>query len=332
MIEKSKKPKKFNLMRLLTYILQAIIIGLLVLYFFQNRDVLSSLKNISLQQIVWIVLLDTTSFLIGSTINYSMYHRLEKRVSFLDCFMLQYVNNLFNKILPTIGGGAAFRAIYLKKKYQFSYSEFVSSLAGLYVISFGSYSLIGIVCLIIVYFQYNIFNWIIFLAFVGIFAPTLCIIVFSPSIPDSPNRLLKILKRIVDGWNIIKKDPKFIILYTFLSLLHLIPSALLISISYQALGIQTKLIPMLLLSTLGIILAFLNFTPDGIGIKEGIYIFSSKLVQIPDEILVLGSLILRGISFCTTFVIGGIFYWFLLKQLKTQAEDNTPIIHDQEPV
>ena len=77
---------------------------------------------------------------------------------------------------------------------------------------------------------------------------------------------------------------------------------------------------MLFLSTLGIIIAFLNFTPDGIGIKEGVFIFSSDLVQIPAEILVLGSIVLRGISIFTTFIVGGISYILLMRQIKAMDQ------------
>ncbi len=85
---------------------------------------------------------------------------------------------------------------------------------------------------------------------------------------------------------------------------------------------KTTFIPMLFLATLGIIQAFLNFTPDGIGVKEGIYIFSASLVQMPDDILVLGSLVLRAVSFCTTLIIGGISYWILMRELKSSGFRN----------
>jgi uncharacterized membrane protein YbhN (UPF0104 family) len=243
-------------------------------------------------------------------------NRFDPRVSFLDCFFLQYVNNFLNKILPTIGGGAAFRAIYLKRKYQFPYSQFVSTIGGLYVISFLSVALIGIACLVAIYVRYKQFNLVILIAFIGLLLPCLFVVLFSPQLPASNNRFVKFLKSIVDGWNIIKQDPKFILIYAFLSIVLLLLSALQTLISYQALGMQTTFIPMLLLATLAIILAVVNFTPDGIGVKEGIYVFSSNLVRMPDKILVLGLLVLRAVSFCTTLIIGGVSYWILARELK----------------
>lgn len=309
--QSTKKYRKY-----ITNILGLVVLGLLVWYLYHNRDAFQSLKNISWQQVVWIIVLDFAVFFINSLLNYTMIKRLEPRISFLDCYMLQYVNSLLNKILPTIGGGAAFRAVYLKQKYQFSYAHFVSTLAGLYVISFISTPLIGLFCMGLIYLQVKVYNLVIIAAFLALLLPSLGIIFFSPKLPDSDNRIIKIVKSVIEGWNILKKDPKSIIFYAVFSIILLFLSALQTMIGYQALGIRTSLIPMLFLSTLGIILALVNFTPDGIGVKEGIYVFTADLVQIPNNILVLGSLVLRAISMITTFLIGGISYWILIRQLK----------------
>jgi glycosyltransferase 2 family protein len=316
MIENLPERSTRSYLKYIINLFGTLVIVLLIVYLYNNRDVLGFLKNIRWQHILWIVVLDTFSFLIGALLNKSLINRFDSKVGLLDCVFLQYGNNFLNKILPTIGGGAAFRAIYLKRKYQFPYSQFISTVGGLYVISFLSVATVGIACLLAIYIRYSQFNVVIFLAFIALLLPCLFVILFSPQIPASNNKILKALKSIVDGWKIIKQDPKFILVYALLSIALLLLSAMQTLISYQALGVQTTFIPMLFLGTLGIVLAFLNFTPDGIGIKEGIYIFSADLVQIPDNILVLGSLVLRSISFSTTLVIGGISYWIIMRDLK----------------
>jgi uncharacterized membrane protein YbhN (UPF0104 family) len=315
-IQSAGDKKSRNYRAYMTNALGIFVILLLGWYLYQNQDILDHLKKISWEQILLIVLLDLVSFLLNGFLDKSMINRFDPRVSFLDCYLLGYANNFLNKILPTIGGGAAFRAVYLKKKYKLSYSQFISTVAGLYVISFFPHSVIGIICLLVIYSRLKVFNWLLFLAFLGIFIFCLSTIVFSPRIPASQSRVFKFLSSIFEGWNILKNDPKFILIYVFLSVAFLFISAIQTFFSYQALGIKTDITSMLFLSALGIILAFINFTPDGIGVKEGVYIFSAKLVQIPGNILVLGSLVLRGISICTTFIIGGISYLVLMRQLK----------------
>jgi uncharacterized protein (TIRG00374 family) len=321
MMEKPTGRTKTNYRQYVINVVGILVIAALILYLYNNRNVFHFLKNIHWQQILWIIILDTVSFVIGSLQNQSLLNRFNTKVGFIDCFLLQYSNNFLNKILPTIGGGAAFRAIYLKKKYKFPYSQFVSTVAGLYVISFFSVALIGIICLWLIYLKKHQFNLVILIAFIGILLPCLFIIIFSPQIKQGRNRFLKLLSSIMEGWNIIKQQPGNILVYILFSIIILLLSTWQTLISYQALGVKVDLVSMLFLSTLGIILVLLNFTPDGIGIKEGIYLFSASLVQIPGNILVLGSLILRGISLCTTLMIGGISYWVLTQRLKTAEHD-----------
>jgi len=134
------------------------------------------------------------------------------------------------------------------------------------------------------------------------------------------------LKNIIDSWVLIKKEPKLIFIYISLSIFLLFLTAAYSYIGYEALGAKPSLIPMIYLSTLGIIMAFLNFTPDGIGVKEGIYVFSNELVQIPPDVLVLGSLYMRGVSIISTLLIGGISYWVLMRQLKKLSDNTLPRI------
>ncbi len=77
---------------------------------------------------------------------------------------------------------------------------------------------------------------------------------------------------------------------------------------------------MVFLSSLGIILSFLNFTPDGIGIREVVYVFSASIVQISQASVVLGSLVLRALSIITSLIVGGVGYWVFLRQIKEIEE------------
>lgn len=305
-----------DIRKLFFYIVQIIVVGLLVWYLYQNRDLFVLLRNVRWQHIFWIVVFDTASYFVISYTNYSIITRLDPKISYIDSLMLQYINSMLNKIVPTIGAGAAFRAYFLKKKYQFSYTQFASSVTVFYVVSFFTTSLIGILCLLLIYLQYQVFNWVIFLVFLGILLPALVVILFPLKVPTSNHRLLRILKNAVDSWNTIKKQPKYVFIYVVSTVLLLVLSSAYTFLGYSALGVSPSPIQMLYLSTLGIIIILLNFTPDGIGIKEGLYVFSQKLVQIPQDVLILGSLYLRAVSMVTTVAIGALSYWILSRQLK----------------
>lgn len=315
-IEKQPRSK----VRLITTLLGLLALVLLGLYLYQNRDVFSSLRSITAAQVALIIAIETVNFLLGSALNYSMVRRFGYRVSFLDSVVLQYINSFLNKILPTIGGGAAFRAVFLKKKYRFPYSQFAATLGGFYLISFIATALIGLACMAWIYASYGVTNWIIIAAFLALLAPSLFIIFFSPKIPEKNNRILNALRRAVEGWNILKGDKGFIAFYTFLIVLQLLLSTWQLVIAFGAIGVQAGYVQMLFLSSLGIILSFLNFTPDGIGIREVVYVFSAVVVQIPRASLVLGSLVLRALSMVTSLLIGGAGYMVFLRQIKKIEE------------
>ncbi len=306
--------------KILTTLLGLVAIALLGYYLFQNRMVFSSLGNVTVLQITLIIGLETIVVILGSVVNYSMVRRFGYRVTFLDSVLLQYINNFLNKILPTIGGGAAFRAVFLKKKYQFPYSQFVATLGGFYLINFIATSLIGLCCMAWIYLQYGETNWVIISAFLLLIIPSLLIVFFTPKIPGGNNRISNALRRATEGWNILKKDKGFISFYAVVIIVQLLLSSAEMLIAFNAIGVHTGYIQTLYLSSLGIILSFLNFTPDGIGIREAVYVFSSSVVQIPQANLVLASLVLRALSIVTSLSIGGVGYLVFLKQIKKIEE------------
>jgi uncharacterized membrane protein YbhN (UPF0104 family) len=70
------------------------------------------------------------------------------------------------------------------------------------------------------------------------------------------------------------------------------------------------------MSSLGTITTFVNITPDSVGIREGVYMFSSDIIGLDSDIILLGSLIIRAIGLINTFVLGGISYLKLAPRLK----------------
>ena len=175
-------------------------------------------------------------------------------------------------------------------------------------------------CLLYIYFQTGAYNWIMILGFVSLLLPSLVIIILKPKIREGNNRLLKVIKNTVEGWNLIKEDPKYILIYGFFSIALLLLTTMMQVIIYEPLTGNVTFVSMLFLSTIGIIIPLLNFTPGGIGIKEGIYIFSADLVQIPDDILVLGSLVFHGITLIRAISLGGLSYLLLMKGINSFEE------------
>lgn len=288
---------------------------LLAWYLYENRSVFSALQNFRWYDILWLMFLQVVIILVYSFLNHTIITRINSDISFLDNFLLQIANNLINKILPK--GGTVFRATYLKKRYSFPYPQFISTVAGLYVISFATQALVGLICFAIIYLEKGLYDYFLIAAYFAILSSCAFVIIANPRIKNPDNKLKRVLKSVLDGWQLIKKNPQSILVYILLSLLSMLIIAYQNYFVYNALGANVNFVETIYLSTIGIITIFLNFTPDGIGAKEGILIYSAKLFASPSEILVLGSLVLRGIGLISTTIFGSVSYIILQKKTKT---------------
>lgn len=287
-------------------------------YLYENKGVFRNLENINIFHISIIILLQIFVGILYSVLNYWIICKIDKRVFFIDCVYLQFANNLLNKLLPK--GGAAYRGYYLKKVYNFPYSKFVSTVAGLYIVSFTTYSLWALISFVIIYMQYGVYNLLLIAAFSLLLIGTLFVVVVNPKIVNNGHRLLNIMKSIIDGWNIIKKDKKFIAQLFFITSIVLIITSLQNKMIYSALGVEVPFIKTLYMSVISILTIFINITPDGIGVKEAILMFSSDIIDINPEVVLLGSLILRAVTTLTSVCFGGLSYIFLNKKIKGLTE------------
>jgi len=304
---------KKHIKKLISVILTIFIIVFFIYYFIKNPSILENLRNISLKSIFLILFIQFLILVVYSVLNHIVIKKIQKGVPFQDNLYLQFANTFLNKILPK--GGAAFRGVYLKEMYNFPYSKFISTLSGMYIVSFLSYSVASFVCFIFFYFKYGLFNIVLIVAFVGLFLSSL-ILVFLPTkfFDKKKGKIFQILSSILNGWAEIKGDLKFIFSLTLIVVGILLLNTFQMQTIYGSLGLQVSFMPIFFLSVVSLLTIFINITPDGIGIKEGIYVFSSKMVNLASETLILASLIDRTLGLIIAIIFGGVSYLILLKK------------------
>ena len=115
-----------------------VLIICLILLAFYIRSHLADFKNISSVSFSYTLIIGLVSalslivnglFLKALTIDFGI------DLNFAEYFSLSIVTSFGNIFLP-MKGGAGFRAVYLKSRYNFDYSYFLSSLAGNYLVAF----------------------------------------------------------------------------------------------------------------------------------------------------------------------------------------------------
>ena len=308
-VEKIKKNKKIiiNAISILIFIL-------LVIYLVNNRDIFDVIDNIKPLDFVLIAAADIVIVVFNALLNHGVISRVKGSIRFVDSLLLQFANNFLNKI--TAHTGILFRGVYLKAAYNLDLSKYLSTIAGVYIISFGVNSAIGLVSSYSVYRQSGIFSLLMILLFGVIFLSCVGLMIVSPEIKNREGFIRRNLGKMLDGWRIIKTQPKMVILFILNTVLIAGVSALQQYFIFRSIGVELSLPVVFYLASLSSLTILISLTPSGIGIREAVFAFSSQVVGIDVALLLLSSLLLRVISFFTLIVVGGISYYLLIKRLK----------------
>jgi uncharacterized protein (TIRG00374 family) len=291
------------------------VIALMAHYLYKDRDIFSSLKELKIQYVIYIFILQTLSIFLIALNNKKVIGLLNYHIGLKEAFLLQYSNSFLNKIVSE--GGAVFRGVFLKEVYKLPYTKYISTIAGLYVINFTTNSVIGLISLAYIYFKYGRISYLVFVFFILILIAMIILIFVNPRFKNSKkNRIINWFNSILEGWSMIKRDKKKLGIFVFLSIASLLLAALQSIFVYKGLGYTLGFFESMYMSSLGMITTFVNITPDSIGIREGVYMFTSETIGLDSDIILLGSLIIRAIALINTFLIGGISYLKLTPKLK----------------
>lgn len=297
----------------LSIIILLVILGLFANYIYHHA---SDFKQISLINPLWLIpliaLFLINYYFIGLQTKVLL-EPLEVKLKNTEAYMLAIVTGFYNIITPA-HGGMGVRAVYLKKKHNFTYTNFLSSLAGMYVITFFIASLSGLISLFYLYEAYGVFNWIILAVFLGLFLPLTLIIVFSPEFKEVKNNFINRFIRVANGWNIIRKNKK--VVYTCLSvtILSLIIGSIVAMMSYYIFGINVSFMQALFLASIGSISILISITPGNLGVGEAIAVFSALILGITPVQSLSVAILGRIVQMITMFILGPIFSYFLMKK------------------
>jgi uncharacterized protein (TIRG00374 family) len=305
-----KKHKK-----VITNIMTVIVLLLMVLYLYRNKDVFSSLRNLDFQYVIYISIIQIVAIFFMALTNKKVIAILGHNIPLKEAFLLQYANSFLNKILSE--GGALFRGVFLKEIYNLPYTKYISTIAGLYVINFLTNSVLGLISLGYISNKYNRTSYLVLVFFIAIIVIMLVLVFINPVLKNKKdNRIIRWVNSILDGWSQIKKEKNKLFTFSLLAILSLFLVSLKIVFVYKGLGYDLGIFESLYMSSIAIITTFINITPDSIGITEGVYMFSSEIIGLNSDIILLGSLIIRAIGLINTFLIGGISYLRLAPRLK----------------
>lgn len=293
-------------------ILSGVVLIALIFFLYSNKEAINSVTELHPKYILSVAVAHFAFIFVMGVLNTILVRRLDPEIPPNEIIFLQYINNLLNKIVPK--GGPAFRAVYLKRRYNFPYSHFVTAFSGLVIIDIAAQSLIGLAGVYLIYLQTGLYFAPIIIGFAGLIMAAILIVMFRPNIPKQQNRILQVIKRVVEGWKIVIKHPTDILKYVLISILALFVKAFGMMLVFTGIASPIGLLEALLLSSLSSIFSYINITPDGLGAREAVYIFTTSVILLGEPIIVLGSLVERAITLLASTLYGGISYIILNKK------------------
>ncbi len=312
------KKRKSNL---ISFILTAIVIFALIKYLYENQGIFESLSKINVSSLFLLGVLYLVYILTLSFLNQRIFRKLAPNISTKSIIFLQFVNNLVNKILPK--GGVAFRATYLKKHYQLSYSFFLASFASLMIVTFASQSLVSLFAMLIIFLKTGLYNLFIILAFVSILAGSITVIIIKPRPSKNRNWLFNYINKLIEGWKTIVGNTSDLLVFILISVAILLIDSLNMYVIFRTIKTPISYSSSLVLSSISLIMSYINITPDGLGVREGVYLYISSLVGLSEEQLLFGSLVQRTVSLVMACLFGGLSYIFLTKARRKTLENQS---------
>jgi len=291
-----------------------LLISISIIFFMFKKEEIISLLNISLYLIFILIFLNLITLILNGLRIKVLMEPYNIKLKFSEWSGISVLNTAGNYLTP-FQGGLFFRSIYLKKKYNFPYSSFITTVLASYIAGFFIYGLIGII--LVLFFNSNFLfklPMVIFFFILTLF--TLYIILFSPKINNTSFRFINRFIKIINEWSNISKKKTFVVKLLAIEFFSLIFVSLRMFYAFKAISYSLGFASSIFISIFFSISVLLSITPAGLGIRESFVGFSSQIIGLNFDKGVIAATIDRIIIIVLIIILAPIFTYFLSKKSK----------------
>ncbi len=289
-------------------------IFLIGVFLYQNSQVFDRLENLNPIPLILIALM----FISSLYVNGLCFKILTQpfKIDVKEHFSLSISTSFFN-LVSFFSGGMGVRALYMKKKFNLKYSDFLASLFGNYAVILLVNSAIGLIVFVIIYLKFQIFNLVLVLAFSAIFLSTVFCMTIRNFHFGFDNFFTRNVNKMIEGWKKIIRHKGMVYKLATFVVINLLLGAITNWIAFRSIGINLDFTSVLYLSVITTLSVFtLNITPGQLGITEGLYVISGNILGIPNEQSLLVSLLIRAVNITILAILGPISNMILLKKVQ----------------
>ena len=305
------------------YILSLIAFVAFIVYVYKNADQYRELLQFSMGSLVLQVGLMILFTICHGLNNHLFFRGLNVPLSYNEGIGLAAINMLANQ-LPFTGGVIA-KGVYLKQRYQLSYTRFFSATLALYNCFVVANGFVGLS--ILLYWRFVdqiVFTPWLFIVFAGMTA-TLFMFWVPFDYPFLPAKIRKHLLSLAEGWQVLAKNGVLVGQLMGVQILLLVIFAWRFWIAFHMLSQEVRLSQCLLFAAATIVISLVNITPGGLGIREVIVGGVASLLGFDTAVSVIAVGIDRLISTLVIIVMGAV-YSFILSSNLTAAKS---IVNDE---
>lgn len=307
-------------------ILLAILLAFIIYYMTEHISDFSIILNISPAFCLWIGILYLGNLIVNGLFFKVMIRDFGIELNFFEYTAISILTAFGNAFIP-LRGGLGIRAVYMKSRYGFNYTNSVATIAGTNIIAFNIISILALVTLLVLYVTGAFFSLAVTFVFVLMAFASFYIMLYSPRwyrlIPFSSVR--NKLDELMDGWSVIRKSPKNVYLLYLLGLANFLLLSLITWFEFMALNIQdmsgsnVTYPQSFFMSFMSTISLYIGITPASLGIREGLLMLTSTIVKISPSHVLMMSILDRAISFSLLLMLFHVATWHLKVRLRAEA-------------
>lgn len=306
-------------------ILTTIILILFTIYLYTNPQIIDGLISVKTIYILLIMGLYLLIFFVEGVFIQVTLDIFKKKVDTKESFFLATISRIGNYLLP-MRAGAVFRAAYLKKKFNFDYSNFLSTLYGYYIIFFLTNSVLALLILLIKWFiqdqQYMLLITFFFAISIGMLLLVFIKFPLDRYIEKSKGitkRILTFISKFLKGWDLIVKNKRAFLLLILLAFANIFINILVVVSEFLAININGDILDSILYTCISGVSLLISITPGSLGIREAVFLITSGSLGLNSDQVIQLAFLDRGIMFVlllvALFVILIFFKRYNLKEL-----------------
>ncbi len=242
--------------------------------------------------------------------NRTMFNARGLPIASMECFHLASVTNACNMVLP-LQSGAAFRAVYLRRKHSFAYVDFIATMFGTQLMFFTVTSAVALVCIGLFTPPTESHGRTIGMLLAGSCLTVGVVVSLLPRLKPRGVWFFDKLAAVTQGWYELRRDRLVMLKVLAIALALRGCDALCFWFGCRAAGLEIPLLPLVALTSVGATASVVSITPSGLGTFELVVGIVSGAAGLTPVQAVSVSVMCRSVAVLGTAIIAPISLWRL---------------------